>query len=91
MTYDDSDVDEDDEDWHDDEDDSDETETGHCPECGGPVYEFSDKCPACGYWLSAADRRAMWASEKKPAWIKATALIILLVLLVGLLTTIQVF
>jgi hypothetical protein len=85
MTYDDSDVDEDDEDWHDDENDSDEPETGHCPECGGPVYEFSDKCPACGYWLSAADRRDLWSGETKPAWVKIAAVVVLVVLALSLL------
>ncbi len=90
MPHDDSEEDFDDEDWQDD-DESDEPETGHCPECGGAVYEFSDKCPACGYWLSAADRRAMWSGETKPPWIKVTAVVVLLVLLIGMLVTIQVF
>ena len=74
----------DDEDWYDDDDESDEAEAAHCPECGQPVYDFSDKCPACGYWLSAADRRAMWSGESKPAWLKITALVVLIILLLGL-------
>jgi ribosomal protein L37E len=84
MAYDDPDDDFDDEDWHDD-DDADATETGHCPECGRPVYEFSDKCPACGYWLSAADRRDMWSGETKPAWVKIAAGVVLVVLVLSLL------
>jgi ribosomal protein L37E len=78
-------VQEDDEDWYDDDDDeSDEEESGSCPECGGTVYEFTDKCPACGYWLSAADRRALWSNESKPAWVKFTALVLLVALVLSL-------
>jgi hypothetical protein len=81
----------DDEDWYDEEtdDSSDESasvETGHCPECRGPVYEFTDKCPACGYWLTAADRRTIWSGASKPKWVLITAGIILVVLVLGMLT-----
>ncbi|HJQ79344.1 MAG TPA: hypothetical protein VJ828_05280 [Lacipirellulaceae bacterium] len=68
-----------DEDWHDDEPDA------SCPECGGTVYGFSDKCPHCGYWLSAADRRAMYRGESRPLWLRVTAAIVLLAFLVCLL------
>jgi ribosomal protein L37E len=84
MSYDDPD---DDEDWYDEGDvasELDDDETGHCRECNGPVYEFSDKCPACGYWLSATDRRQMWSGDSKPTWIKVTALVVLAILLLGL-------
>jgi hypothetical protein len=79
-------ADEDDEDWYDDGDanEADDSETGHCPECAGPVYEFTNKCPACGYLLTAADRRQLWSSESKPAWIAITALVVLIILLLGL-------
>ena len=49
--------DDDDEDWYDDDDEPDDDEPAPCPECGEPVYAITDKCPACGYWLSEADRR----------------------------------
>jgi hypothetical protein len=75
------------EDWYDEDtdDNSADFETGHCPECRAPVYEFTDKCPACGYWLTAADRR-LWPSESKPKWVLITATIILVVLLLGVLS-----
>jgi hypothetical protein len=78
----------DDEDWYDEDDneDPDEAETGHCPECRGPVYELTDKCPACGYWLTQADRRLLWSSESKPKWVLLTATVILAILVLGALT-----
>jgi hypothetical protein len=79
----------DEEDWYDEDDDieePDEAEIGHCPECREPVYEFTDKCPACGYWLTAADRRLLWSAESKPKWVLFTATVILVILLLGALT-----
>ena len=78
----------DDEDWYneDDEEDPDEAEVGRCPECRGPIYDFTDRCPACGYWLTAADRRQMSSGLTKPKWVLVTAGIILVVLILGMLT-----
>jgi ribosomal protein L37E len=78
----------DDEEWYNDDssDEPEHTESGHCPECAGPVYEFTDRCPACGYWLTASDRRHLWSSESKPKWVLITAGIILVVLVLGMLT-----
>lgn len=76
----------DDEDWYDDDDQHDEAEAGNCPECDGPIYDFTDRCPACGYWLTAADRRRLWSSGSKPTWVLVTAGIILVVLILGMLT-----
>jgi hypothetical protein len=79
----------DDEEWYDEDDDgsqeSDDSETGHCPECSGPVYEFTSKCPACGYWLTNADRRQMSSGASRPKWVLITAGIILVVLVFGML------
>ncbi len=75
----------DDEDWYDDDDEPDDEEAARCPECGGSVHSVSDKCPACGYWLSEADRRAMWTGMDKPVWIKVTAAIVLMAIVAGLL------
>jgi hypothetical protein len=75
----------DDEDWYDDDDELDEEEAARCPECGGPVEIVTDKCPACGYWLSEADRRAMWFGTSKPMWLKVTAAIVLVAFLTSLL------
>ncbi len=88
MSYDDPD---DDEDWYDEDEDQLEEIAAQCPECGGPVYMVTHKCPACGYWLAEADRRSMWRSESKPKWIKLTAAVVLIVLLVTLLIVGTVF
>jgi methionyl-tRNA synthetase len=75
-----------DEDWYSEDEDEtyDDAESSHCPECSAPLYDFADQCAACGYYLTAADRRSLWSSESKPLWIKVTAVMILLVLLYGL-------
>ena len=76
----------DDEDWCDDEaPDEDEEDSAACPECGEPVPEISDRCPACGYWLSDADRRGMWSGESKPLWIRITVVVLLAAFLATLL------
>ena len=75
----------DDEEWHEEDAESDD-EGAACPECGGPIHTVTDKCPNCGYWLSEADRRAMWSGMEKPTWIKATAVIVLITIVLGLLS-----
>lgn len=74
----------DDEDWDDDADDVDDYESAPCPECGRMIYSAVDKCPACGYWLTDADRRTVWSSASPAPWIKLTAALVLLVLLIPL-------
>jgi hypothetical protein len=81
MSHDDS----DDEDWYDDDDAPDEDEVGRCPECGDSVHSIADRCPACGYWLSDADRRAIWIGESKPVWLRVAAIIVLIAFLASLL------
>jgi ribosomal protein L37E len=77
----------DEEDWYDDEydhaDDPDH-ESAPCPECGETVHVITGKCSACGYWLSDADRQAMWTADSKPLWLKVTAVIVLVALLTGI-------
>lgn len=75
---------EDDEDWYDDDSDDPDDESASCPECGETVYVIAGKCPACGYWLSEADRQAMWTGESKPLWLKITAVVLLVVLLASI-------
>ena len=81
----------DDEDWYDDTDEPDGEEVGRCPECGEPVHDISDKCPACGYWLSDSDRHPIWSSEAKPAWLKIAAVILLLAFVAGTLAACGIF
>ncbi len=87
MSYDDP---PDDEDWYDEEvagDEFDDTEEiGRCPECRGPVYEFTNKCPACGYYLTESDQRRLWSSHSKPKWVLITTVVILTILTLGALT-----
>jgi hypothetical protein len=74
-----SDDDHDDEDWY-DSDEPDDGDPVACPECGRAVYDFLDKCPACGYWLSGSDRQSLRPRESKPRWVLVTALVLLIVL-----------
>lgn len=83
-----------DEDWTDDIDDPDDDpdddaddEFAICPECGGQMFLGADKCPACGYWLSAGDRRALGTDSSQPRLIKIVAVVILVVMLVTMLIT----
>lgn len=77
--------DDDDECWYDDDsDEPDDIEWAPCPECGETVHVITGKCPSCGYWFSAADRRTMRANDSKPIWLKITAVALLLALLVGM-------
>ena len=85
MSYDDADHVSDDEDWYDDENELEDELSARCPECGGQVHVVSVKCPSCGYWLSADDRRVMWSGMRKPLWLRATAWIILAAFVVSLL------
>jgi ribosomal protein L37E len=71
--------------WADDEDDLDENESANCPECGQTAHSVADKCPNCGYWLSDADRRAMWSGATKPMWLRVTAWVVLVAFLFTLL------
>jgi hypothetical protein len=77
--------DDDDEDWSDDDESLDDDPDASCPECGGTVYSFSDKCPHCGYWLSDDDRRKMYPGELRPFWMRATAVFIILAFLACLI------
>jgi hypothetical protein len=48
----------------DDADDDDSLELVACPECGEPIYEEAEQCPACGsYVIHRSDR---WGG--RPPW-----------------------
>ncbi|MEM1305303.1 MAG: zinc-ribbon domain-containing protein [Planctomycetota bacterium] len=44
----------------DDPDDDPDDECFPCPECGAEVLADAEACPACGYWITDADRTAAW-------------------------------
>lgn len=78
--------DDDDEDWYDDGDDLDDDEEAvGCPECGSTIAGLTDKCTACGYWLTAADRRKLRFEDAKPWWVTLTVVALLLVFLATIL------
>jgi ribosomal protein L37E len=86
QTADDWDEDDEPEDWSDNDDDEpEEGDEAPCPECGRQIDFQTDKCPACGYWLSAADRRAMWSGTDKPIWIKIAAVVVLVSIVASLI------
>ena len=60
-----------------DEDDSDDDETVPCPHCRQPVYEYAERCPECGAYLSREDA----PYQRKPVWLIAGFLLCMVVLL----------
>lgn len=42
---------------NDDEFDNDDSDTIACPQCSTDVYDDSPRCPVCGHYFTAADRR----------------------------------
>lgn len=74
-----------DEDWSDDGDDLDDDDIVDCPECGASISSLTDKCAACGYWLSAADRRNLRSEGVKPLWVTLTAIVLLAIFLAAML------
>ncbi len=74
-----------DEDWYDDDSGAPDDDLAPCPECGKLVSVITDKCPSCGYWFTEADHRKASTSASKPWWIGATALILVVALLAGIL------
>lgn len=74
-----------DEDWYDDDRELEDAEAACCPECGAAIYLMAERCPACGYWVSEADRAALWPGSSKPLWLKVTAVVVLVAFLVSVL------
>jgi len=46
--------------WEDEEYEEPATATGDCPECGAEIDVEAEMCPACGYWLTTAERHKLW-------------------------------
>lgn len=66
------------EDWPEAEEDS---PTVPCPECGGEVYEESEHCPQCGYFLESSSSHPL---SGKPGWFVILGLLGLLATLIAL-------
>ena len=52
-------------DWDEPDDDNNDddnhvAEYGPCPECGEEMDVEAEMCPACGHWLSTAERHKLW-------------------------------
>ncbi len=90
---------EDDDDWNDGdgddwddrydyEEDGEEDEegeaTGPCPECHAPMHVDAEACPACGHWLSVAERHRMWDGSEGA--IKSLGKWLIVVLLIAVMT-----
>jgi hypothetical protein len=63
MPWRDADDDLDENEFPDEDGDQDDDDTIPCPHCLRPVYEDSERCPACGSYLSREDapkRHAWW-------------------------------
>jgi hypothetical protein len=88
MSHDEEDWTYDDEDWT-DEEEPDDSESVPCPECGATIHSVLDKCPKCGYWLTAEDRRNMWAGARKPTWLMITAWVILAVFVIPIIAIVM--
>lgn len=77
----------DDEEYEYDESDSDlEEEFGPCPECGAEMSVDLEMCPKCGYWLTAADRKALWAGSSSAQAMQTFGKVVLVALLVAILS-----
>lgn len=84
-------------DWDEDYDDEDEyeydesdadleEEFGPCPECGAEMSVDLEMCPACGYWLTAADPKGLWAGSSPVQGLRAFGKVVLIAILVAILS-----
>jgi len=74
----------DDEDWNDDYDEPlDDEAPLPCPECGADVYADAEACPACGYWITDADRTAAWRAGSATGHVRRIGLWVLGIALLG--------
>lgn len=63
------------------DEDSEESCTIICPSCGADVYEDADRCPVCDDYIIARHSR----SFGQPAWVVATAVVLLISMLLWFL------
>jgi hypothetical protein len=67
----------------DDDDGPDESaETVECPHCGREVYEFAERCPKCGEYVTSEGEQKRTSHAR---WVVATAIAILVAMAYGYL------
>jgi len=71
---------EDDEDWDDEYEE--DGATGLCPECRAEIDVEAEMCPACGYWLTTADRHALWDGRSPVRGVMSVGKMVLVVILI---------
>ncbi len=75
-----------DDDWSDDLDELDEDDDCfECPECGAEVHAGTESCPACGYWITDAEREAGWRAGSVSDRIRTIGLWMIAVTAIGVL------
>lgn len=74
-------------DWDDDLEDhfEEEADTIPCPECGAEIHAEAEACPACGYWITDADRDAAWRRDSPFGVFRRISWWVLVLVVVGLL------
>jgi len=80
--------------WDDeDEDEFDESDdaTGRCPECQTEIHMDAEVCPSCGYWLTTADRHAMWDGTSPAKGLMSVGKVVLVVILIALMSGLALF
>jgi ribosomal protein L37E len=74
-----------DDDWSGDLDDPDEDDCFNCPECGAEIHAEAESCPACGYWITDAEREAGWRASSASGRIRAIGLWTIAIAAIGVL------
>ncbi len=82
-----------DEEWDDpyEQDDEDDEAIGLCPECRAEIHVDAEVCPSCGYWLTTADRHAMWDGDSPVQGFMSVGKVVLVVILIALMSGLLVF
>ncbi|MEN0109722.1 MAG: zinc ribbon domain-containing protein [Planctomycetota bacterium] len=54
-----------------------------CPECGAEIDADAEACPACGYWITDADRERAWRAGSASGRIRVIGLWLLAFAAIG--------
>jgi len=83
--------DDDEEDWIDPYEQEDEEATGLCPECQTEIHVDAEVCPSCGYWLTTADRHALWDGASPVRGLMSVGKVVLVLILIALMSGLVLF